>query len=199
MAEDKRENIRILDQLRFTYERIPSEDFIDFKNRIKEGSTPFVSYINHLTNFSGNEVILDKIRRTSPEVGDMLEQIDAKLNIILGLLNPMDNQKNLFKLHPVYCDLSASGFGFASDDTSIKVGDIFKIDLLLTTPHIVQISFCIEILRLDRKEILGEQKRWIATKICLISDQVKELIIRHVFDLQKEWLRLRNQQKELAS
>ena len=199
MAEEKRENIRILDQLRFTYERIPLEEFVDFKNRIKDGSIPFIFYITQVTNFSGNEVLLDKVRRTSPEVGDMLEQIDAKLNIILGLLNPIDNQKNLFKLSPVYCDLSATGFGFASDDTSIKVGDIFKIDLLLTTPHIVQISFCIEILRLDRKEILGEQKRWIATKICLVSEQVKELIIRHVFDLQKEWLRLRNQQKELVS
>ncbi len=198
MVEEKRDNLRITDQLRFTYERMLPEEYKKFESNIKDSLVPFSVWTNNLASFVGNQGVLDKIRVKSPEIGDMLEQIDSKLNIILGLLNPANEGTNLFKIKPTFCDLSASGFGFVSDDEAIKTGDILKINMLIVSPHITQISFCIEVLRLDKKEVSGVQKRWVASKICLISEQVKELIIRHIFDMQKEWLRMRNQQKEYS-
>ncbi|MBF0161838.1 MAG: PilZ domain-containing protein [Magnetococcales bacterium] len=128
---------------------------------------------------------LAQLRLNSPNLAHVLEQMDAKINLLLRLLHPVLREN---ELQPTRLNLGGDGIAFWADSPSLSVGDFLKMELTLAVDGLATISFYAQVLR--REEANAEGLVLVACQFNPILDEHRERIIQHVFKRQADLLRV---------
>ncbi len=128
---------------------------------------------------------LAQLRQRQPDLAHVLEQVDAKINLVLRLLHPTLVEHSLV---PTRVTLSGSGMAFWATDPSLTVGDFLEIHLTLAVDALVTVGFFVRVLRLEPADEAGEIP--VVCQFEPILDDHREQIIQHVFKRQANMLRV---------
>jgi hypothetical protein len=122
-----------------------------------------------------------------PGLNEWMQILDAKLDFILNLLNERHASA---EMPTEVCELSAGGMNIISSDR-FSVGDILELKILypFSPPQILVLYG--QVLRSDVKI---EEGFLTAIKFTVIDDQVKDRIIRLVFEKERETIRRKREE-----
>ncbi|MBF0461183.1 MAG: PilZ domain-containing protein [Magnetococcales bacterium] len=126
-----------------------------------------------------------QLRQRQPDLAHTLEQLDAKLNLVLRLLHPGLVEHTLA---PARVTLGGDGISFWAQDPPVQVGDFLKMQVTLAVDALTTISFFARILRMEKPDDAG-----LVQVACLfdpILDDHREQVVQHVFKRQTDLLRV---------
>ncbi|MEO5364387.1 MAG: PilZ domain-containing protein [Magnetococcus sp. DMHC-8] len=128
---------------------------------------------------------LAQLRQKQPDLTFVLEQLDAKLNLVLRLLHPTLVEHSLV---PTRVTLSGSGMAFWVADPPPAVGDCLEVHVTLAVDALITVGFFVQVLRLDERDEEGRTP--VACRFAPILDDHRDQVVRHVFKRQTELLRV---------
>lgn len=135
---------------------------------------------------------LAQLKKTQPELACMLEQMDAKINLVLRLLHP-DLKDDV--LLPTRLNLGGGGVAFWAMEPLPEVGDFLNVQLTLAVEALTTVRFFVQVLRLDEPDEAGLTK--VACQFNPILDDSREQIVQHVFKRQTNRLRMQHNKQGL--
>ncbi len=194
MNEDseKRESIRIKDRILLAFSKI-SED--EYQRRVKQyldgTEDPWVDSC-HPSIQKDIKTSLKNLRERDKDLANILEALDQKLNLILGLIGTEESfEKGELPQKLYKVDLSAKGIGLTTK-RDINEGDILKLIIGLLPEHYFFTSFG----KVVRKTPLDGGLRFLGIKFIWITEDDQEKLIEHIFARQVVQLRMRRKEKE---
>ncbi|GAB2190954.1 PilZ domain-containing protein [Sessilibacter sp. MAH2] len=171
MSEDRRRYFRIDDQIGVSY-KIISEN--DLSGELKP--------LRVADNFGAlrklNKEIattLQEVKLKDPLVGNVLEALDKKINVVINQLE-MDNllvQRIAHHVHEV--NISACGMGFYIDE-ALAEATLLSLDLILIPDNINIGSFG----RVISCESVEDKKYYVRLEFFGMSSVDQELLIQHI-------------------
>ncbi len=120
----------------------------------------------------------------SIEVSPWIEELNAKLDLIIGLL--LTQQHGFHQLPKVPVNLSAGGLRFSSSE-QYKKGDILEVKMYLDVPIPLGFYLYSEVVKSDRQNDKFET----AVKFIKIDKSTQDLIARYVLYKQKQMVKLK--------
>ena len=188
---EQRDSIRIKDRVLLSYHPVTPEEFKSRVREYMEGvEDPWVDSC-HPTFQKDIKKHLKNIKDRDKDLAAVLEIVDQKLNMILGLIGTeemCDRGSVPNKLYKV--DLSAKGLGFLAKEELSK-GTILSLSIGLLPEHYFFTCFG-QVVRTEKKS-----DGWFAgLKFIWITEDDKEKLIEHIFSRQVLHLRMRRLQKE---
>ena len=191
MSEEKRKSIRIKDKILLSFHPVSEEEYqTRVKDYVEGVDDPWVGSCHPLFN-KDIKAHLKNIRDKDKDLAAVLEVLDQKLNLILGLVGTEEacGKANLpKKLYKV--DLSARGIGFHTDK-EIPKGTILDLAIGLLPEHYFFNCF---------GKVVRTEKRpdgyFLGVKFLWITEDDKEKLIEHIFSRQVIYLRMRRLQRE---
>ncbi len=188
---EQRESIRIKDRILLSYYPVTQEEFKSKVQEYIEGvEDPWVDSC-HPTFQKDIKKHLKNIKDRDKDMAAVLEILDQKLNMILGLIGTeemCDRGSLPNKLYKV--DLSAKGLGFLAKE-KLSRGNILSLSIGLLPEHYFFTCFA-KVVRIEKRD-----GGWFAgLKFVWITEDDQEKLIEHIFSRQVLYLRMRRQQKE---
>ncbi len=184
---ERRRFFRIEDEIILFYKEIGSEEVPDvdgFKEEIVD-SFSLSSALNHLSFDSS--VLLKKIERTQPEVGDFLKIIEKKIDLISHASLLKDTQLTEKSIQSI--NISASGLAFDSNH-SLETGTILELKLLLPPSLLAMVTYGKVVYCKKTDTGTGATSSYhIGVDFFKLREQDRELLIRHVVKKQIKQIR----------
>jgi hypothetical protein len=116
-------------------------------------------------------------------LSEWLHMLNAKLDFIMNTL--CSNKEEFCALPFRLVNISAGGIRFASKEGYAK-GGVLSIRMVLQKQRPVALHLYGEVVKSEKK---GENEYDIAVKFVLIDDEVRDELVRYVFERQREILR----------
>ncbi len=189
--QEQRDSIRIKDKILLSFHPVSVDEFkTSVKNYMEGTEDPWVDTC-HPTFQKDIKAHLKNIKEKDKDLAAVLEILDQKLNMILGLMDTGETcekdgiPKKLYKV-----DLSAKGIGFLTKK-GLSKGTILKLSIGLLPEHYFFTCFG-QIVRNQPQE----EGAFNGVKFIWITEDDQEKLIEHIFSRQVIYLRMRRQQKE---
>ncbi len=189
--KEKRKSIRIKDKVLLSFHPVSVEEYQARVRDYVEGvDDPWVDTCHPIFNkdIKGH---LKNLRDKDKDLAAILEALDQKLNLILGLVGSEElcgKAKLPKKLYKV--DLSAKGIGFLTSE-KIEKGTILDLAIGLLPEHYFFHCF--------GKVVRAESRNggaFVGVKFLWITEDDQEKLIEHIFSRQVIYLRMRRLQRE---
>jgi hypothetical protein len=183
----RRAYARIEDMLLLFWRRMAAEehahvaDFFAKSNRFPP--QPEEDLRRLLTVLPASHELL-QLRQKQPDLAFVLEQVDAKLNLLLRLLHPLlvEQPQVLTRV-----TLSGGGVAFWEKDPALEVGDFLEMHVTLVVDAMATVGFFARVVRVDAVDAAGFTK--VACHFDPVLDAQRDQIIQHVFKRQTDILR----------
>ena len=190
---EKRESIRIKDRILLAFSKVSQDEY---ENRVKhylDGTEdPWVDTC-HPSIQKDIKASLKNLRERDKDLANVLEALDQKLNLVLGLIGTEESfEKGELPQKLYKVDLSAKGIGLSTKKDEIDKGDILKLIIGLLPEHYFFTSFG----KVVRKVQLDPKVNFLGIKFIWITEDDQEKLIEHIFARQVVQLRMRRQEKE---
>ncbi len=128
---------------------------------------------------------LKQLERTDPVLAQILGRMDMKLNLLLRLFHPGEEERPLV---PTNVNLSGGGIAFMEPTVpAVKEGDVLEVRLALSNDALTSIEAYARVMKLFDVNAEGLTK--VACRFEPILDPDRERIIQHIFKRQSELLR----------
>ncbi|RUM87409.1 MAG: hypothetical protein DSZ23_05915, partial [Thermodesulfatator sp.] len=183
---EKRQSIRVKDRILMGFKEISQQEYEERISEYMEGlSDPWIE-TSHPSLRKSTKNHMKRLRDRDPDLAAILEILDQKLNLLLGILGSEDTS-----LSPEYrarlykVDLSAKGIGFRSQE-HLAPGRLLSFYIGLLPEHYYFNCFG-KVVR-SRKE---ESGHFIAVEFVWITEDDQEKLIEHIFSRQVLQLRMR--------
>ncbi len=190
-GKEKRSSIRIKDRILLSYHPVTVEEYKRQVREYMDGvDDPWVDSC-HPTFQKDIKAHLKNIKDKDKDLAAVLEIIDQKLNMILGLISTEETcEKDTIpnKLYKV--DLSAKGLGFLAKEKLSK-GTLLNLSIGLLPEHYFFTCFG-QVVRTEKRK----DGCFVGLKFIWITEDDQEKLIEHIFSRQVLYLRMRRQQKE---
>ncbi len=190
-TREQRDSLRIKDRILLSFHSVSVDEFkASVKNYMEGTEDPWVDTC-HPTFQKDIKTHLRHIKEKDKDLAAVLEILDQKLNMILGLMDTGDTcekdgiPKKLYKV-----DLSAKGIGFLTKERLSK-GSILKLSIGLLPEHYFFTCFGQVVRSEERKD-----GTFNGVKFIWITEDDQEKLIEHIFSRQVIYLRMRRQEKE---
>lgn len=131
-----------------------------------------------------------RLERRDPEMFEYLKIIDTKINLIAQAIHAQNEEFSEHDTREV--SLSATGLAF-SNDVAIAVGEILELRMLLTSCMAVIVAYAKVV---QCKDIFGdspERPFAICVEYVNLTEDDRELLIKHVIKKQLQQLRDKNE------
>jgi len=186
--DERRDYYRIKDNVGLKYSVCDSHDELPNEEQFASEIPDEYQLINHLTTVDmDSSTLLHSIQDVAPDIGRYLKIINAKIDalarhvVTLGITDD---------IHPHTIILSAGGVSFISEE-NIPIDTIIRMSMILY-PSCTGILTYGKVVRSEKMEITSPQKYDIAIEYELISETDRDALVRHVLQLQSNYLRKSN-------
>lgn len=184
----RRAHVRVEDILLLSWKRVePAEHAqvsVFFEKHRYFPPQPWDDLRRVLTSLGAGQELV-QLKKTQPELAGMLEQMDAKINLVLRLLHPDLKEERLL---PTRLNLGGGGVAFWMKEPLPSVGDFLEMQLTLAVESLATIRFFVQVLRLEEPDEAGLTQ--VACQFDPILDDSQEQIVQHVFKRQADRLRV---------
>jgi hypothetical protein len=185
-TEEKRRYFRVLDTINLLH-KVIDETAID---RLSHVSTDVLS---NCSLSSALEVLNQDIHslstrldRRDPELTEYLRLLDTKINLIAQAVTINDDQFSEHDAREVI--LSATGLAF-SNETAIREGQFLELRMLLTSCMAVIVAYSRVIRCNDISDVNPQRPFEICVEYINLTEDDRELLIKHVVKRQLQQLR----------
>ncbi len=151
-------------------------EFASSACRASSTSTPQLHTEGYPCDFEGLPEIED------PRLANWLQVINAKLDAVIRMLSIQ--QEGFLRLPFLRVNIGGGGLKFEARE-EYAVGDILEIKMMLSPHRPVAMYLCGEVTSIKTKDGGSE----VAVKFVLIDDEVRDEIVRFVFEKEREILR----------
>ncbi|MBF0142062.1 MAG: PilZ domain-containing protein [Magnetococcales bacterium] len=185
-TKQQREFVRVDDLLPFSWRVVSEEEFRRVMTHFeKHGVFPDRSGgIQKLMDTLDISGPLKKLERADPTLAQIMSRLDVKLNLLIRLFHPSEDQKPLV---PTPVNLSGGGLAFWEAGTQLTEGQILEFRLALSLETVASVECYGRVMKVFMNDRDGMAK--MACKFEPILDQHREKLIQHIFRKQAELLR----------
>ncbi|MBF0136056.1 MAG: PilZ domain-containing protein [Magnetococcus sp. DMHC-1] len=188
--KQQREFVRIDDMLPFAWAKIP-EDEIKKILLHYEKHREFPAKTGDVNALLSSMDINDKLKlleREEPNLAKILSRLDMKLNFLIRLFHPGEQQQPLI---PTPINLSGGGLAFWERDVPLEIGEVLHIRIAISPDSLAVIECYGRVVHVRHKDHDDLDK--VALNFEPILSQDRETIIQHIFKRQAERLRAKKQ------
>lgn len=190
--QERRRYFRIEEQVILSFREVPLEEvppITELRELPELPCNPFAltSSLELLSQESRS--LMRRIERESPDIADCLKVIERKVDIIARTL--MSRESDLTECPPREVNLSASGLSFAIDQT-FEPGSVLEVKMVLL-PNLVGVLAYGKVIYCRKNTAPVGPPYRIGVDFIGLSDQDRELLIRHVVRRQSQLLRSQKQ------
>ncbi|MBF0177106.1 MAG: PilZ domain-containing protein [Magnetococcales bacterium] len=190
VEKQQREFVRIDDMLPFAWTIIPEEEISKILLHY-EKHREFPAKTGDVNALLSSMDIGDKLKlleRDEPNLARILSRLDMKLNFLIRLFHPGEQQQPLV---PTPINLSGGGLAFWERDVPLAIGEVLHVRLALSPDALAVIECYARIVHVRHKDQNDLDK--VACNFEPILSQDRESIIQHIFKRQAERLRAKKQ------
>ncbi|TPQ29672.1 PilZ domain-containing protein [Methylomonas koyamae] len=188
--EEKRRYFRVNDTINLLHKVIDKKNF-DAASHVSN------DVLSNCTLSSALDVLAQEARmlgprleRRDPEMFEYLKIIDTKINLIAQAINA---QTDNFSEHDTReVSLSATGLAF-SNEQAIAVGEILELRMLLTSCMAVIVAYARVVQCKDISQDNPQRPFAICVEYINLTEDNRELLIKHVIKKQLQQLRDKNE------
>ena len=190
-SREQRNSIRIKDRVLLSYQPVSQREYEETIKDYMDGvEDPWVDTC-HPAFQKDIKPHLKNIREKDKDLATVLEILDQKLNLVLGMIGSDDaceksNVPN--KLYKV--DLSAKGIGL-KNGKKFEKDTLLRLNIGLLPEHYFFTCFG-KVVRMEKKK----DGYFMGIKFIWITDDDEEKLIEHIFSRQVIYLRMRRKQME---
>ncbi len=183
--DERRDYYRIQDTVGLKYSVCTSQNSIPNEEQFAAEMPDEYLLINHLSNIDmDTSTLLHGIGDVSPDIARYLKIINAKIDAVarhvvtIGITDDIVHQQVI---------LSAGGLSFMTEEI-IPLDSIVRMSMILY-PSCSGILTYGKVVRCDKMEITSPQKYDTAIEYTLINEADRDNLVRHVLQLQSNYLR----------
>lgn len=183
----RRAYARVEDMLLLFWRRMPPEehariaDFFEKSRRFPP--QPGEDLRQLLTVLTASRELM-QLRQKQPDLTYVLEQLDAKLNLVLRLLHPTLTDQSMVLTRVT---LSGGGVAFWAREPAVAVGDFLEMHLTLAVDAMATVCFYVRVVRVEVPD--AEGLTLVACQFDPVLDAHRDQIVQHVFKRQTSILR----------
>ncbi len=186
-SAQQREFVRVDDTLPFSWEKISDSALAEIiayheKHRAFPRQSDELGSI--LTALDNGER-LKMLERKDPNLSKILGHIDLKLNLLLRLFHPGEDEGR--PMTPTLLNLSGSGIAFWDRDVPLKSGDGLRLRISLAMDALASVVCYARVMRIFEDDRDGMAR--VGCRFEPILSQDQERIIQHIFKRQNELIR----------
>ncbi|MBF0424843.1 MAG: PilZ domain-containing protein [Magnetococcales bacterium] len=188
--QQQREFVRIDDVLPFAWSKIPEEEIRKILLHY-EKHREFPAKTGDVNALLASMDITDKLKqleRDEPNLAKILSRLDMKLNFLIRLFHPGEQQQPLV---PTPINLSGGGLAFWERDVPLATNEVLHVRLALSQDSLAVIECYARVVHIRQKDQNDLDK--VACNFEPILSQDRESIIQHIFKRQAERLRAKKQ------
>lgn len=187
--QDKRQAVRVVDRIMFTYGPVSVERFKQIAEDFNKGIPPYNQEgLADIQMFIGAQNALGRIQEKDKDLGAFLQHLDTKINLILKEVR--DKETPLDKLQLQEVNLSAAGVAFLSEKP-MQPNTLLEFHLVLLPGHTYVYCFG-KVIKCDQAKSKDPEKPfYVSAKFILIMEEDREKLIEHNFKQQSLALRQR--------
>lgn len=194
VGKEHRQAIRMTGRILFSYRKIAAAAYAAVEEDYKQGiSLHDRAEVASMQVFVGAQTALVKLRERDPDLGDFLQNLDAKINLLLQKVAKEPSPFDTMEMQAV--SISGTGVGFGSKERlAVKEHLEFHLILLPNQFHI----YCLgEVVNCEAKDDQGDGKGFrISARFTLIMAEDRERLIQYNFRLQSVALKNRRLEQD---
>lgn len=186
--DNRREFVRVDDLLPFSWRRVSEEemgDILRYFNKYRTFPLRQSSSVNRLLSSLDVSEKLRLVERTDPMLAKVLGQIDVKLNLLIRLFHPEQEER---PLTPTPVNLGGGGLAFWETKPELQKGDAIEMRVALSADALASVECLGRVMRVAPPETPGGPSR-VSCRFEPIVDTDRERLIQHIFKRQGELLR----------
>jgi len=191
----KRETVRVRTTAVFTYEVVPPERVQAVVDEIRNAvpdSLDDAIHVDHL--WHTGEDLWEKIDEEFSRLTYQLAELNSKMDYLIALAEGRPPEQLAPRYRDVL-DFSGAGLGFV-ENKALAEGSVLRMAIELSRfPR--QVAHCLgEVVRCEPRAALGganAREFTIGVRFTVINEDDRERIIRHVFKMQRRYLRNRKE------
>ncbi|ABK44455.1 type IV pilus assembly PilZ [Magnetococcus marinus MC-1] len=186
ISQSQREFVRIDDLLPLAWQSVEPEAYAKIAEYYENHRIfpPTQGGLNQSLKSLDIRDMLQDLQRTDPNLSHILGRLDQKLNLLLKLFHPQDNDLPM-ALTPV--NLSGGGLAFWEQDPSLESGTIIQMRLALSEDALFVVECYARVIVVIPNDRDGMTR--VAVKFDPVLPHDREQIIQHIFRRQNELLR----------
>ncbi|MBD9356888.1 PilZ domain-containing protein [Methylomonas albis] len=188
--EEKRRYFRVNDTISLLHKVIDKKhaDALSHVSNDVLGNCSLTSALDVLAQEA--RMLSPRLERRDPEMFEYLKIIDTKINLIAQAISAQSEEFSEHDTQEV--SLSATGLAF-SNDTPIEVGMLLELRMLLTSCMAVIVAYAKVVQCKDISEDNPDQPFAICVEYVNLTEDDRELLIKHVVKKQLQQLRDKNE------
>lgn len=188
--EEKRRYFRVNDTINLLHKVIDKKNVNALSHVSNDvlGNCSLTAALDVLTQES--RMLSPRLERRDPEMFEYLKIIDTKINLIAQALSAQNEQFSEHDTREV--SLSATGLAF-SNDKAVAVGELLELRMLLTSCMAVIVAYARVVQCKDISDDNPERPFAICVEYVNLTDDDRELLIKHVIKKQLQQLRDKNE------
>lgn len=187
-SEEQRSHIRVRDRVYLKIDLIDNKKHDTLIKGLNEGSEPFLGEDSRIIASHNIHDTINKIRDKDAALATVLESLDNKLSMILNLLQNSE-ESTQYQLYNV--DISAAGLNIATQKP-LNTGQCLELIIGLLPRHYFFRAFG-KVVRVEQKK---ENHYNIGISFTWMTEDDKEALIEHIFNIQVVQLRMRRKKME---
>ena len=188
-GQDNRQAVRVVDRILFTYGPVSVERFKQIAEDFNKGIPPYnQAGLADIQMFIGAQNALGRIHDKDKDLGEFLQHLDSKINLILKEVRDKETPLDKLKLQEV--NISASGVAFFSEKP-LKPNTLLEFHLVLPPGYTYVYCFGKVVNCNEGKSKDPEKPFYVSAKLILIMEEDREKLIEHNFKQQSLALRQR--------
>ncbi|MEG3640806.1 PilZ domain-containing protein [Magnetococcus sp. PR-3] len=191
-SQQQREFVRIDDLLPLAWQRVEPEAYAKIFEYYQKHNIfpPKQGGVGEVLKTLDIEDMLQDLERSDPNLSHILGRLDQKLNLLLKLFHPNDDDLPM-ALTPV--NLSGGGLAFWEQDPPLESGTIIQMRLSLSEDALFIVELFARVIVVIPNDRDGMTR--VAVKFDPVLPNDREQIIQHIFRRQNELLRSKKGRK----
>lgn len=193
-TKQQREFVRVDDILPFSWRRCSEDELVQVLSYY-EKNRAFPPREQGFDSMLASLDISDKLtqlERQDPLMARLLGKLDVKLNLLLKLFNPDNNERPLV---PTPVNVSGGGFAFMDKEPPLAKGDVLDVRLAFSVEAVASIRCYARVMRVF--DVNSEGLTRVACKFEPIMDRDREQVVQYVFRRQTEVLRSQKAKRDV--
>ena len=188
--EEKRRYFRVNDTINLLHKVIDKKDVSELSHVSNDvlGNCSLTAALEVLTQEA--RMLSPRLERRDPEMFEYLKIIDTKINLIAQAINTQGEQFSEHDTREV--SLSATGLAFSNEE-AIEEGELLELRMLLTSCMAVIVAYARVVQCKDISADNPQRPFAICVEYINLTDDDRELLIKHVIKKQLQQLRVKNE------
>ncbi len=199
MKDERRRYFRIEDEVILASHKMTEQEKLKGLERFKKGEVHYPDTVGLFLSMEADLIdALQSISAKQPELAEVLELINRKINLVARKMAVSDSMHTLLDESPQAVSLSASGISFESM-IQHKQGDEIQLEMVLLPEKVYIFCFgvvvdCAPQIQTDDTPVMGAYR--VNVDFSTIRDDDTERLVQHIMRKEVEFLRARRKSRQ---